>query len=239
MKKRFDRIVSLGSFCSVAMELEKKGLREASYPFDWMISDRLEEILHLMQNDFADFLNPAFIHSEHRKEVCFNEKTGMHFYHDFNGNDTIEAQIPALKEKYERRIRRFYSDISSPTLFVRYCIRPEDEEYIRNKREAILKYLKTFNSENSILYVFSGGRNELMTDESEVLGFECTIRQPENDFVRGWIDAVPGLSAFLYSSLSPGPLRILRNILICYRKKLIRKIGHMTNKFLLRSHIGR
>lgn len=85
MEKRFEHIISLGSFCSVAMELEKKGLRAASYPFDWMISDSLEEILHLMENGFRDFLNPSFLHCEHRRDVCFNEKTRMHFYHDFNG----------------------------------------------------------------------------------------------------------------------------------------------------------
>ena len=56
------------------------------------------------------------------------------------------------------------------------------------------------------------------------MGFECTIKHPENDFVRSWIDAVPGLSGFLYSSVSLSRLQIFRNIFICYRKKVFRKL---------------
>lgn len=35
----YKHVISLGFFCSVALELERKGLRDASYPFDWLISD--------------------------------------------------------------------------------------------------------------------------------------------------------------------------------------------------------
>lgn len=31
--------ISLGYFCSIAMDLEKLGLRNESLPFDWVISD--------------------------------------------------------------------------------------------------------------------------------------------------------------------------------------------------------
>ena len=61
MKRKFSNIVSLGSFCSVAMELEKKGLRGASYPFDWLISDSFECVISEIENGFGDFLNLEFL----------------------------------------------------------------------------------------------------------------------------------------------------------------------------------
>ena len=37
--KEYKHFISLGYFCSVAMELERFGLRSESGPFDWVISD--------------------------------------------------------------------------------------------------------------------------------------------------------------------------------------------------------
>lgn len=34
----FKHIISLGHFCGVAQELERLGLRDASYPFEWLIT---------------------------------------------------------------------------------------------------------------------------------------------------------------------------------------------------------
>lgn len=49
--------ISLGYFCSIAMELERLGLRSESSPFDWLISD-FEGVIHAIENHFEDFLNP-------------------------------------------------------------------------------------------------------------------------------------------------------------------------------------
>ncbi len=36
---KFEHVISLGFFCSPALELKKLGFRDASYPFDWVISE--------------------------------------------------------------------------------------------------------------------------------------------------------------------------------------------------------
>lgn len=40
--KKYESVISLGYFCSVAIELEKMGIRNFSTPFDWLITDWLE-----------------------------------------------------------------------------------------------------------------------------------------------------------------------------------------------------
>lgn len=220
---KYEHIISLGSFCSVAMELEKKGLRTASYPFDWLIVDELESVLRLIENNFTDFLDASSMSREHRPNVYYNEKINAHFYHDFNGYDPLESQIPEQQKKYDRRIKRFYDDIQQPTLFVRYCKTPEDETYIRKNKEKILKYLQSFNPENQILYIMSSDQGNSMHIEESGSGV-CLIKQPENDFVRKWIDAVPGLQKYLYSVSNLGRMEILKNIYICYKKKIIKRL---------------
>lgn len=222
MKQKFTNIISLGSFCSVAMELEKKGLRGASYPFDWLISDSFECVMREIENGFSDFLDLQSLQREHRPDVCGNTKTRMHFYHDFSAAGSIEEQLPALQEKYDRRIRRFYSDITRPTLFVRYCIFPEDEQYVMQNREKIQRILQSYNPANRIIYVMSTDKVPSLTPESD--GWTALLKQPQNDYIKNWIDTVPGLAALLYSVSSYPALRILRNIYICYRKKILRKL---------------
>lgn len=222
MKQKFSNIVSLGSFCSVAMELEKKGLRGASYPFDWLISDSFECVISEIENGFGDFLNLEFLKREHRPDVCGNTKTRMHFYHDFNVSSSIEEQIPVLQEKYSRRIQRFYSDISQPTLFVRYCIFPEDEQYVMQNRQKIIQILQSFNPANRILYVMSTDKSNSLTKQDD--GWIALMKQPQNDYIKNWIDTVPGLSGLLYSVSSYSAFRILKNIFICYKKKILRKL---------------
>ena len=104
MKRKYTHIISLGSFCSVAMELEKKGLRPASYPFDWLIDDEFDKVLALIENNFKDFLDPASMSRENRPEVYFNSKINVHFYHDFNAIDSLESQISVQQKKYDRSI---------------------------------------------------------------------------------------------------------------------------------------
>lgn len=223
MKRQFNHIISLGSFCSVAMELEKKGLRPASYPFDWLIDDELEKVLALMENNFRDFLDSASMSRENRPDVYFNSKVNIHFYHDFNAIDPLESQIPIQQKKYDRRIKRLYDDIRQPTLFIRYCKTSEDEAYINKNKEEILKFLQSYNPENQILYIMSSQTGNSMSIDSSGSGI-CLIRQPENDFVRNWIDAVPGLRRHLYSVTGLSCFDILKNIFICYKKKIVRKI---------------
>ena len=50
----YRHVVSLGWFCSVAEEIERLGLRNASYPFDWILTD-WQTVAEMTEGTFTDF----------------------------------------------------------------------------------------------------------------------------------------------------------------------------------------
>jgi hypothetical protein len=55
--KPYRQFISLGYRCSSAGILKSLGLKQESYPFDWLVS-RLPIIEHCIQTDFREFLHP-------------------------------------------------------------------------------------------------------------------------------------------------------------------------------------
>lgn len=157
----FQNYISLGAFCDVAGDLEKLGLRNQSSPFDWGISS-FPEIIQLIENGFNDFMNINNLYQDihnrnHYKDIKYN----FYFFHDFNGYESLEKQYPKVKQKYDRRIERFFSSIKKPTLFFRY-ISSEPKvsdttsvelKYIEDEYTNILHILKRFNDENEIVFI--------------------------------------------------------------------------------------
>lgn len=158
---QYKHIISLGYFCSVALELERFGLRDCSYPFDW-VTIGAKNAFMLINNGFKDFL---------MYDNLFQNKTDRHiykdiaydicFYHDFNKYDFLSKQLSVVKEKYNRRINKFYQKIKEPTLFVRYI---SDEEkdikgkakelcWLENNIDYILTTIKKFNKNNNIIFI--------------------------------------------------------------------------------------
>lgn len=158
------KYISLGYFCSVALELEKLGLREESSPFDWVISD-FEGVIRAIHGHFSDFLTYDYLSQDmHKHDIYKNTKYDMEFSHDFDKYVSLEKQLPKIQEKYNRRIQRFYESIKEPTLFIRYIsdetkIGTKSEEliWIENNYENILAVLKSFNEENDILFIANEG----------------------------------------------------------------------------------
>lgn len=219
---KFVNIVSLGYFCGVAMELERKGLRRASYPFDWMISDKLSSIIKLIDGGFKDFLNAESLYQEDPPKHYYNNDTHIHFFHDFNEFENLSCQLPSVDKKYRRRIHRFYEDIKKPTLFVRYCSNEEDEEYVNNNREYICSVLQKYNKHNKIFFVTNanGGNNRLV---EKSWGGHIYVNFPINDIERHWINAVPGLSSYFYQHTTLSWFEIFRNLLIHYKSRIKKK----------------
>lgn len=150
---KFNHVISLGFFCSVALEIDKLGLREASYPFDWLISD-FQGIIECMENDFCDFLNYSNLKQyTNNGRYYYDSKYKFHFYHDFSKYVPLRKQITLVKEKYNRRITRFKNNIKEPTLFIRYIENKTELKYIENNYEYIIKLLKSFNNYNDLLLI--------------------------------------------------------------------------------------
>lgn len=119
----FKHFVSLGANCYVAEDLKKLGLRNCSYPFDWLFFTDFECTVSLIENDFKDFLSyNALMQHDDNKNRYYNSIYRFSFFHDFNKYESLKAQLPFVSEKYNRRINRFKKDIREPTLFFRYII---------------------------------------------------------------------------------------------------------------------
>lgn len=151
---RYKNIIPLGYYCGICQELERKGFRKCSLPFDWLITENFEKVLLCVQSSFRDFLNRDNL----RQEVEVNPNYyydvfwEMHFYHDFISNTTLESQYEGVYNKYERRIKRFQILVQQPSLFLRYLSNPKDVEYVQSHYNEINSYIKSLNANSDILY---------------------------------------------------------------------------------------
>lgn len=149
----YQHVISLGHFCAVASELDKLGLREASLPFDWIITP-LDSLIELINNNFSDFLNPELLYRDSKLPyIVINKKYNVAFYHDFKESKPISDQIEEVQRKYSRRVARFYDYIKEATLFVRYIETKEEYEYIIQNYSSLLDLLKKYNKENDLILI--------------------------------------------------------------------------------------
>jgi hypothetical protein len=151
--EKYKHIISLGFFCSVSSELERIGLRDSSYPFDWLISS-FDSVLELINNGFKDFLCLDFMQQYSNDPSRYiNNKYNIHFFHDFDKYKKCEEQIDEINNKYQRRIKRFYRSIHEPTLFIRYIKDKNEGDYIELNYNKILNILRKYNDNNDIIFV--------------------------------------------------------------------------------------
>lgn len=180
--KKYKHFISLGYFCSVAQELERIGLRDCSSPFDWCISD-WKGVERAISTHFENFLNYENLYQDkteplHYKDMEYN----IAFFHDFDKYKSLSEQLASVQKKYERRIERFYKDIAEPTLFVRYicdeCGR-EEIDYIEENYTKIVELLKSFNSNNEIIFI---ANEETKSEKVNIY----SVKKDENDLVARW-----------------------------------------------------
>ncbi len=150
----YKHIVSLGFFCSPALELRRIGVRKASFPFDWLVSPSTETVLFLIKNNFIDFLNSEYMYQLKSYPSRYkNIKYNIDFYHDFDMYKSYDQQIDLVNQKYHRRINKFYSYIKEPTLFIRYITNQDDADYIQENYQNIFNYFKEFHLDNNLIFV--------------------------------------------------------------------------------------
>lgn len=196
MPSKFKNVVSLGFFCSVSLELEKIGVRKASYPFDWVISSNFELVCRLIKNKFDSFMEYENLSQEYKvnPNYYFDEKYQIHFYHDFTSDTSLEMQYEREFNKYKRRIDRFFNDIQNPTLFIRYVSSSSEIEYIKENITQINNLIKGYNKSNEIVYItnypFDLKDNRVFFVESD-----------NNDTVaRKFLNKSPQIKEFILSS---------------------------------------
>lgn len=126
---KYDLILSIGEDCACAQYLNLTGLRLASFPFDWITLCPFETRINLIINDFENFFNKEDFYKLEKNPDTYNDdkcdyyqnkRYLINYYHDFRTHTDFEKEFDVFKEKYERRIERFYTKVnnSKNVLFV-------------------------------------------------------------------------------------------------------------------------
>lgn len=132
----YDEVVSLGSRCQVAIQMEHNGVRHLAYPFDWIVTHAqglgsfiINQGSHFLDRDKVVYVgeypgNPPyyFVQDTHY---------GFESYHDFLPPHT-PGNFDLVKDKFQRRIKRFFALLNSnkKILFIRTDVTREEAEYL-------------------------------------------------------------------------------------------------------------
>lgn len=102
--------VSLGGNCSISYQLNKHGLRNISFPFDWC-NITINQLIEVLSNNFLDFenvkikkksLNHLDFKNNEPSYILVN-KYNVKFAHELLDENNINEFI----EKIKRRVERF------------------------------------------------------------------------------------------------------------------------------------
>lgn len=123
--------VSLGCTCWTAQALRAHGLRNAAFPFDWLLTRDNEKFIMCLNEDFEHFLNPLYLlRSKTSTTDIENNYYNFQFTHDWPFNKDLRdsperynEQIQFITSKYSRRINRFKSlnNFQGKVFFIRCC----------------------------------------------------------------------------------------------------------------------
>lgn len=188
---KFKHIISLGHFCSPAMQLKKYYLRDASYPFDWLIFADFKKMLTMLENGFDDlFRIEDYSQGVNNRNHYRLDNYNIRFLHDFNGYQSLEMQFSQFEKKYRKRIARLYSSIKEPTLFIRYCSET-DLGYVEKNYNKIDSLIKKFCPENEIIYLLNEDK------ESKLDVVKVSIKNEELKMSFSFLDDNKELLKFL------------------------------------------
>jgi hypothetical protein len=163
--------ISLGPTCSVAYQLQKLEKKKESLPFDWIRCPNIKDVIYLITNNFQGFLdNISFVRDDTKfpiirdseifdevadkeTKVYRNEKLNLGFFHDFKDGVTLED----VKEKYDRRIKRFYETVKEKCVFIR------DDMYFHQENvddyNNLYQILVEFNDQNKLVLIINMSKN--------------------------------------------------------------------------------
>ena len=118
----YKHVISLGWFCSVAEELERFGLRSASYPFDWILSD-WETVKAMTEGSFSDFLAPDKLGQDEKTRNMYHhrERKCLVYVHDIDPYEDYGRQVekarPNMKDAW-RDCGRISAILHFPALYL-------------------------------------------------------------------------------------------------------------------------
>lgn len=129
IQRSYNAIFSLGQNCYPSIHLQRHRLRPFSGVFDWILSHSLKDVNRLLENKFSNFLNInnlSFVsYWSNGTELMLKDNFyNVNSAHDFQvppNTPTSWPSYPEIKEKYKRRIERFFKTLETSEwiLFVR------------------------------------------------------------------------------------------------------------------------
>ena len=117
MRKHYDCLFSLGAACASSQALRFANMQFASYPFDWVGGSDIVTRAKLVANGFEHWLDADQLEltdvllGKINQRIYRNRLTGISFIHDFPVDGYLSDDLPLIRAKYDRRIRRLYADI--------------------------------------------------------------------------------------------------------------------------------
>lgn len=116
-KTKYDFAFSLGAGCASSLALRYAHKQFTSLPFDWVAGTTVFSAATLVANGFEHFLDYEDMELTDvlgwvfNSSIYRNRRTGITFSHDFPAGCYLEEELPVVRAKYERRIRRLYAEI--------------------------------------------------------------------------------------------------------------------------------
>lgn len=149
----YRHVISLGFFCGTALELERYGFRDASYPFDWVICP-IKPTVVLLESGMESLMRSTHVVRDSvHQHIVRDLDSGIDFYHDFAPDVGVEDQLDSVREKYARRMLRFRQAIEERTLFVRYIADAEEHRFLSANMDVVMALLRQHNPANDLLLV--------------------------------------------------------------------------------------
>lgn len=219
----FHSFVSLGESCPISASMSKYGLRSYSGPFDWLITDDFQWVLHYIKNDFEDFLQRENLEIYNNNPKQFREKnSGFIFVHD--DECPLEEKYDALKEKYQRRIKNFMSQTTKPTCFFRSIMNDNELKYVNENSEYINEVIKKGNGLNEIVFLI---KREIEIPEIPEIPFRYYIMNEKystqtRELLRGWFDHENELLEFCARNFDV--LTMMKNLIFDERNEQVASV---------------
>ena len=123
-----DYFIPLGNACRPAFWLKKYGLRQASYPFDWMMSYSLSTVINTITKGCHDwFSNYTEDKSKINAKVRYVVDNTNHIIsmHGFPSTCSVEAFLPEFQKTMQRRIERLKGVFSQSRRICILCNRDD------------------------------------------------------------------------------------------------------------------
>lgn len=197
INSNYDFCISLGDNCISAHLLRQNFLRKASFPFDWIAKGGISSRFSLIKNNFENFINVEdleFCLSDEQEGsyVATNKRTGFYHPHDFTKKDLgIYVENPLecfqqIKNKYLRRIKRLYTDLSGKkVLFVYFETKSVQDKFSSKEIIDNLKEIKNILGVTVLDLIYFRREKEFeMTRDIEIYEEEGVVlykcRYPEN-----------------------------------------------------------